>query len=475
MIRFACLCKNRFEVADDTAGGMIQCPACGRLNDVPTLSDVPHLDDDGTYRVDVERPQDDPIRLAELGIVYAKGSRDAEGDEIDLRTTPGEVSGVGADQDDEGIPLREDVDLTSRRLAPKYDPETGELIQPLDLVNNAEPVSATAIPMAKAAISYAVGDPLKRVSPWRVLVELLMPVNVMVLAIVFVSHVLLQVAVMVMMATLLVLKPVVLLLFVLPLAGMIISHYGNVMEEVGPQEKDELPRPLRNLSFSEDLWGPFVNVAGAVMMCYLPAAIVAAKLEAGPAWLRLWLIVGLAGLGTLFFPAVLLTTTTSGSLLNLRPDRLIGVMRTCGLHYGMALLTFVVTAVLYSVAMVAADNAFIRVTGGTTAQLPWWQDWWVGYPLLSIAIYCAHFFCWFMAVMYRAHHQQFPWILQRFIPDPAVQARRFGSRGRPAAEGDERNPRFPRKDTKTKLRELRELERKRRAQQQRQAKSVVEE
>jgi hypothetical protein len=67
-------------------------------------------------------------------------------------------------------------------------------------------------------------------------------------------------------------------------------------------------------------------------------------------------------------------------------------------------------------------------------------------------------------------------VLQRFIPDPEVQARRFGSRGRPAAaDGDERNPRFPRKDTKTKLRELRELERKRRAQQQRQTKSVVEE
>ena len=40
MISFACRCKHRFSLPDDQAGGIIQCPDCGRLNDVPTLDDL---------------------------------------------------------------------------------------------------------------------------------------------------------------------------------------------------------------------------------------------------------------------------------------------------------------------------------------------------------------------------------------------------------------------------------------------------
>jgi hypothetical protein len=41
----------------------------------------------------------------------------------------------------------------------------------------------------------------------------------------------------------------------------------------------------------------------------------------------------IAGLGTVFGPALLLTTNLSGSALNLRPDRVLQVMRICGRHY----------------------------------------------------------------------------------------------------------------------------------------------
>src|SRR5687767_10841442 len=48
MIRFPCHCRYTFEVADDMAGGLLQCPKCGRLNDVPTLSDLGGINpDDG--------------------------------------------------------------------------------------------------------------------------------------------------------------------------------------------------------------------------------------------------------------------------------------------------------------------------------------------------------------------------------------------------------------------------------------------
>src|SRR5437764_1229328 len=108
MIRFTCLCQNRIEADDDLAGGLLQCPRCGRLNDVPTLSDLPHLADDGTYKVDVSRPKDDPIRLAELSIVYSKGTTDHEGDEIDLRIAAGELA-VGADSSEsDDVPLDDD-------------------------------------------------------------------------------------------------------------------------------------------------------------------------------------------------------------------------------------------------------------------------------------------------------------------------------------------------------------------------------
>ena len=150
MIRFACLCKHRFELEDDAAGAMIQCPACGRLNDVPTLSDLPHLSEDGTYNVEVERPRDNPYRLAELSLIYSKGTVDAEGDEIDLRNQPDDFQTVGADPDDQGIPLKDDVDVAGRRVAPKYDPETGELIRPIDLKPDPtlEPVEPRSVAMA---------------------------------------------------------------------------------------------------------------------------------------------------------------------------------------------------------------------------------------------------------------------------------------------------------------------------------------
>src|SRR5688572_24393331 len=110
MIRFTCLCQNRIEVADDLAGGLTQCVNCGRLNDVPTLSDLPHLADDGTYNVDVERPRDNPIRLAELSIVYSKGTTDSDGDVIDMRMAAGELA-AGADAPVDSSPADDGDDV----------------------------------------------------------------------------------------------------------------------------------------------------------------------------------------------------------------------------------------------------------------------------------------------------------------------------------------------------------------------------
>src|SRR3954463_193478 len=90
MIRFVCTCGHRLEVDDEMAGSSIQCPACGLLTDVPTVSDLASFTDEGTYRIDADRPRAaNPDRLADLEIIYSKDKIDEHGNEIDLPPLPG--------------------------------------------------------------------------------------------------------------------------------------------------------------------------------------------------------------------------------------------------------------------------------------------------------------------------------------------------------------------------------------------------
>lgn len=298
-------------------------------------------------------------------------------------------------------------------------------------------------------------------SPLRALVELLMPVNVAVMLFVFVVHVFLQMSLIVVLSGLI-------FMIAAPLicALILVSHYGNVIDEIGPQDHDELPRPLRSVSLRDDIWDPFVNVAASLMLCYLPVAVVAGRSGALPPAVRVALVALLLVAATVALPAVLLTTTTSGTFLNLRPDRLIGVIRTCGHNYFVAVIAGALALAAYGGGMVAADLSLVALMGGGAyMEIPRWAHWAIGYPLLSVGIYLTHFFCWYMALLYRAHHAQFPWMLQRHVRDPMEQARRFGSR-MPQMAGPGGIPPRVRKDTQTKLRELREMERGKRAAKQ---------
>ena len=483
MIRFTCLCQNRIEVADDMAGGLTQCPRCGRLNDVPTLSDLPHLADDGTYVVDVPRPKDDPIRLAELSIIYSKGTTDPEGDEIDLRIAAGELAvggGAGADDapvdDDGAIPLKDEpaprrvvpAAGAGERPSPRYNPETGELITPMELAPDPDrPSNPGAIPMAKAAISYASGDTARRVTPGRVALELLMPVNVAVMGFIFIAHILLQFT-----GTVTVSGMWFIVVIPLLLAGTIISHYGNVIDDTGPQDHDELPRPLRSCAVFDDLWNPFVNVVFALGVCFIPAVVFLNRARGALPPSTAWSVFGLlVAVGVFFLPAVMLTTNTSGTVVNLRPDRVLGLIRSCGAGYGLAVFTGALATLTYGFGVVSADLAFIRVLTGAKSPLPVWVHV-VGYPMLAAGIYFAHLFCWHLGLLYREHHAQFPWAFQRHERDPAKEAARAARRGSLGDSAASAGPtgaaaqhRRAQKDTRTKLRELRELERRRRAQQ----------
>src|SRR3954454_9986290 len=65
MIKFPCKCGFEFEVAEEMGGQPLQCPRCMLLNEVPLLSDLNDMEQDGTIRLE-------PVSLEE------EGKREAE-------------------------------------------------------------------------------------------------------------------------------------------------------------------------------------------------------------------------------------------------------------------------------------------------------------------------------------------------------------------------------------------------------------
>src|SRR5688572_26315802 len=121
MIQFACHCKHMFELEDDMSGGMIQCPECGRLCDVPTADEAKQLESDGTYNLG-QTVQ--PDTLAKMDEAFGRHYVDNFGNEIDMR---GAVVSRRPAQVEE-MPIGT---AGPERVAPKYDPVTGELIRPM--------------------------------------------------------------------------------------------------------------------------------------------------------------------------------------------------------------------------------------------------------------------------------------------------------------------------------------------------------
>src|SRR3954452_208910 len=94
MIQFSCFCGHAFTVDDDQAGGTVQCPDCRKLNDIPMAGDLAGLGDDGTFNLSEPPVKPDPGRLGDLTYIYHKGTTDARGDDIHLRTKPDDLADV---------------------------------------------------------------------------------------------------------------------------------------------------------------------------------------------------------------------------------------------------------------------------------------------------------------------------------------------------------------------------------------------
>lgn len=405
-IQFPCHCGHPFTVAADRAGSAIQCPKCGLLCDIPMLSELENLSEDGTLLLKPAPIKPEPSRIAAVDRHFGPSRVDKAGNEIDLRNTHDDLANIGAAPDEGQIPVRA---KDAKPAKPKYDPVTGELIRPLQLAKGAETEIAKNVPVANRALTYAAGDTAHIMNVRRILIQLLMPVNMVVMLFIFVFYFAFQLFGLLGMyvfnaaglpAT----------LFNIPLAMQMMAHYVNVLEDTGPNGFDELPRPLRNLSFNDDFFWPFCNMTLSLSYCFLPAVFCFALIPGKFAVLG---VLPLA-MGFLFFPAVLLTTTAGGSLFNLRPDRLAGIIRVAAGQYtlsfflwliGLPLLAESLFSVLLLPAAFRDAHEWIYVFNKPIIAM----------PLLFATIILLHFASWHLGLIYRWFHQEFPWILQHHV------------------------------------------------------------
>jgi hypothetical protein len=407
MIQFKCHCGQDFSVADDQAGGLIQCPRCGRLNDIPTLSDLKNLDAEGNYKISDLEVVDEKHRLEDLTLAFTRRRVDDEGYEIDLRSTLDEVAAAGADE----IPLAGDP--AAPPPAPKYDPLTGELIEPLAVRPDPAKEPVGVLPIATPTLGYATVH--THAVPPPVFLAIFRPENLFVLMIVGLLMVLCGIFQ-------LFFAPISAITGIPPYALNILwwlfpAHYVVVLQEIAREERDELPRPWRDFAFGEDIWQPLLYFLVSLALSY-GAAWAYAKFgmsaggRAAPAHEEM-ILAGLLALGSWLFPVLLLTTTVSGSLNNLRPDRVMNAMIAMGWRYYGVVLAWMVTVVL-SLYLVGGA-ALMPLPALRRAVAEYLSHGWMAFPLLFAQLYVAHWAAWQLAVLYRAHQPRFGWVLQEHV------------------------------------------------------------
>lgn len=403
MIRFPCICGHPFELPEDQAGTSLQCPNCGLLVDVPTVTELAALGEDGTYKVD-SAVKHDPEALEKMILAFSQDREDHFWRVKDLRQTHESLEHIG---EPEELELADQV--AGKAPPPKYDPITGELIRELEVKQEVLHVEPDAVPTARALVAYAGPRTEQHFSGVRIIPELFNFANMVVIGIIFMAHIFLQVMLFPVMAGLfLIVFPLMLLV------ALMLSHYAVVVNEIATNDKDELPRPLRDFGWHEDLWGPFVHFFGSLMICYGP--IVAINWMPDVRAIIWAYVMAVMIVGTLAFPAIFLTMTTSGSFINLSPDRLLSVIRELGAKYALCVALWVAAAGMYVLGFVGTMLAMLKLFV-VPGSLPWYVSppIAIAYPVLFAAIVMMHGFCWYLWLQYRYHQPAFGWAFQSHI------------------------------------------------------------
>jgi hypothetical protein len=410
MIKFPCKCGFQFEVAQERAGEPLQCPRCMILNEVPLLSDLADLENDGTIRMEPISREEQGAREEELRRTYLPRRQDETGNDIDMRNTFQQYVNAGADD----VPLELKDNL--RPGTPKYDPVSGELIKPLAMRGEeARPV----IPIASGppTLHYEKNYFSPAQAIWRAPMLLFTPGSSAVLLIMVAVHIS-MLAVWVLVGGGLIWAGFIPFFVYM----MTIAHVANIIEETGPEEKDELPTPMRGASWYEDIWLPFFRFLTAFAICHAPAFLAIFFLKAhSPATVALFR--GLFLAGSFFFPAALLIVNTSGTYINLRPDRILGTIGAIGIRYGLVVLLWLVSAwllvegtlrgIVWAASLVALDPPAVAPPniGITLAEI-------------TFGMYLIHMFSWILGGLYRSCHPKFPWVYQRYITPPKIKRRK---------------------------------------------------
>ncbi|MCC6239734.1 MAG: hypothetical protein IT448_05520 [Phycisphaerales bacterium] len=431
MISFPCHCGWQLEVPEELAGGEIQCPNCFKLNDVPTLNDLTNLRSDGTFELK-DNDQDRKSTQSSAGrptpaVAAATFAIPVAGSSFyDLQPNEGLVTAASSPslrENVHSIPLASDdsslsvlpmvsadlVPLPLRR--PRYDPETGQLIEELSIVADERP--ASPVLTSKPTLGYAAGRLLSDAPLRPIALELLMPINALVMAFVFAVHVGVELIGR-SAASFTGVMTFFFLCLSAPLVAFILSHYAVVIEETGPEARDELPRPLRNVNFWEDFWVPLGRMLISLALTFAPLAIVLSGHWVPESWKSLVSLLSVSA-GIIVLPAILITVIAGGTWLNLRPDRIWGVMRAGGADYAVTVLLTVVTTAIY-LWVIFGLYLVPDATFYTHRWLRYLDHPAVTYASMILAIYFAHWVCWQMGMVYRRHHEQFPWVFQRHVP-----------------------------------------------------------
>ena len=412
MIEFPCRCKYLFKMPDAQAGLSVQCPQCGLLVDVPNVGDKGRIEPDGTYSLNTLAEPLPDHALEDLTLVYYPKRQLPDGTEIDLR---GPVEPVSL----ASFPAPADEPLPKDR--PKYDPETGELMPPLDLQQISPPTPAQALPQATRVIDYGRSrDVLESTPHGSVFVELFLPSNLFVMLIILGAHMVMA-AMMTALFYLASLAAMVsgtwhlsfLVAFPILFLMLIAGHYATTLEEVGRGEMDDLPRILRNVQLYEDYLVPAGRTALALLLCYWPAIMILymnySAAVAGDAlpfpMAGRWLL-GTFVLGSIFLPAVFLTICTSGTLLNMRPDRVVGLMLQMGLRYMLFVLQWLLASTIYMLGTLMMVASFVGIVDA------WYAKPYASFSMLVAGIYLTFAFCWHLGLHYRQHWQSYPWVMQ---------------------------------------------------------------
>lgn len=422
MITFPCHCKHhRFAVPESEAGAMVQCPLCKRLNDVPTLSDLRHLEDDGTLKLSdapVKRG-DDGRTLREMHRVYGKRKTDDDGTDIDLRhSLLPEAEEIPFA---EPAPLPRETDRDAVPTRPKYDPITGELVRDLD-VRPVAPKKVIPVPPRRQGVPIPTdrrtekgllydrrkalleADDLEIPTFSSLPIRLLSPINAMVMAFTAFGMFLLSWSMVPLFGGLFFVAIVPLII-----QGLILAHYGNCIEELGPVGCNEIPRPLRFGEFLDDMWWPFTRMAVAVGLTIVPSIVFAANTDGG---LRFVGGLTLLAVGLAFFPAVALITCASGAYSNLRPDRLLGTMACLG--GGTYILAVLICAAAVVLNLMAIGAVFVStvvlLTAKTGIELGVAGS--ITLAVVLAAVYMSHLACWWLGVLHRRNYDRFPWLFE---------------------------------------------------------------